>query len=105
MRCRSPAESADPRSPTTVAYPSGSRDTKSSMPAARAAARTSSSRRIRAGVANVFGDRGVKDERLLIDQDDVAPQVVEGEIPYIVSVDAHGARIGVEQPEQQVGDR
>lgn len=42
-RCRCPPDSVSPRSPTSVAYPSGSARMNSSASAARAAAKTSSS--------------------------------------------------------------
>ncbi len=37
--------------------------------------------RRRLGVQNVFSDRGVEDERVLVDQRDVSPKVGQGDVP------------------------
>ena len=62
-------------------------------------------RRLGPRVADVVGDRGVKHERFLIDEDDVTAEIVEREILDVVAVEPDGARVRVEQAQQQVGDR
>ena len=47
----------------------------------------------------------MEDERRLIDEHDVAPQILERDVAQIVAVERHGALVGIEQPEHQVGDR
>ena len=60
---------------------------------------------VRAGVADVFRDGRMEHARLLVDQRDVAPEIAEAHGAEIVTVDAHDAGVGVEQAQQQVGNR
>ena len=61
--------------------------------------------RVRPRVADVLRDGRVEDERRLIDEHDVAPQILERDVAQIVAVERHRALVRIEQPEQQVGDR
>ena len=62
-------------------------------------------RRAGTRVADVLGDRRVQDDRLLIDERHLPPQVRQIDGAQIVPVQADEAAVGVEEAQQQVGDR
>src|SRR4029079_7029304 len=53
---------------------------------------------VRPGVADVLRDRGVKPERLLVDEHHVAPQILEREVANIVAIHCHRSLVWIEQP-------
>ena len=63
-------------------------------------------RRVRPRVADVLGDGRMQDARLLIDERDVAPQVGRARCRRrSCAVEPDHAVVGIEQPQQQIGDR
>ena len=86
-----------PRSPTIVSYSCGSRSMNASSAARRAASRTSASDAPGTRVADVLGDRGMQDTRLLVHQRHRATQIVEAERAEIVAVQENRAAVRVEQ--------
>ena len=55
-------------------------------------------------IADVVGDRGVEHRRLLLHEPDVRAQVAQPERAQVLSVEPHRPRVGVEEPQREVGD-
>ena len=103
-RCRWPPERVVPRSPSRVSRPSGRAATKPSAWAVRSASHT-------VVVGHVGAERDVaahgvvEQERLLRHQRGVLGQRAGGQVAQVGAVDEHLPLVGVDQPQQQRGQR
>ena len=61
--------------------------------------------RLRPAEADVLGDGGAEEERVLVDDADVPAQVGQLQVADVLAVDEHGAAAGVVEPRHEVGER